>query len=223
MDRKKDIINTIDKMSGKYSPYVIFTDWIKCCSLSIQNTLYQFFRDELWKTREKEYMDTIGRYSKEEAYKFVEMFNMLAETMEEGLTDILGQIYMESGMGSKSTGQFFTPFHLSELTAKLAIQDQIDSFDGGKIPLNEPSAGGGGMIIAAAKVLQEHGIDYQRHLDVVAQDLDWNGVYMCYLQMSLYGISGIVVQGDTLADPYDPKTTERYRILRTPAKMGALI
>ena len=79
------------------------------------------------------------------------------------------------------------------------------------------------MIIAAAKVLREAGINYQRYMRVVAQDMDWKGVYMTYLQISLLGIRGIVVQGDTLAEPYMPGKTPRERIMVTPAEMGVMI
>ena len=78
------------------------------------------------------------------------------------------------------------------------------------------------MIIAACKVLHEAGFDFQRRLDVVAQDLDWKGVYMTHLQLSLIGCRATVVQGDTLKEPY----VDNYppeRIMRTPAMMGMLI
>ena len=79
------------------------------------------------------------------------------------------------------------------------------------------------MIIAVAKLMKESGINYQKHLDVVAQDLDWKGVHMTYLQCSLLGIKATCVQGDTLSEPFDPKKTEERRVMRTPAKMGVLL
>ena len=39
------------------------------------------------------------------------------------IEDVLGAIYMESGMGNKSTGQFFTPFHLSKMCASVSIPE----------------------------------------------------------------------------------------------------
>ena len=141
--------------------------------------------------------------------------------LTEELSDVLGEIYMMTGMGSKYTGQFFTPFHVSEMCARLSINtDEI--LDAGRLSLHEPSCGGGGMIIAACKILHECGFDYQRRLDVVAQDLDWKGVYMTYLQLSLIGCRAVVVQGDTLCDPYVGNYPPE-RIMRTPAKMGMLI
>lgn len=216
--RKKEIIKIIEKISGKYSSYEVFTDWIRCCSLSISNSC-TLFKDKVWKDREQMYLDTIKKYTKEEVDLFVEMFVLLSETLEEEPSDVLGQIYMESGMGSKAAGQFFTPYHLSELCAKLSLPDPSEN---GVYYINEPSCGGGGMIIAAASALKEKGIDYQRKMEVVAQDLDWKGVYMCYLQLSLLGISAICVQGDTICEPY-AKGYAKERILYTPAKVGVII
>ena len=79
------------------------------------------------------------------------------------------------------------------------------------------------MIIALAKVLKDRGINYQRCMDVVAQDLDWNGVYMTYVQLSILGIKATVVQGDTLANPYKDGLYHPERIFRTPGKMGLII
>ena len=79
------------------------------------------------------------------------------------------------------------------------------------------------MIIAALDLLRERGVDYQRKVRVVAQDLDWKGVYMTYLQLSLLGVNAVVVQGDTLMQPYSPRETEQGHILRSPMNMGALI
>lgn len=218
MNRKKDIIRYIEKISGKYSSYEVFSDWIKCCSLSISNSM-ELFHGKVWKDREQAFSDTMARYNRSEQEMFSEMLAMLTETMEHDMTDVLGQIYMESGMGSKAAGQFFTPYHLSYLCAELSMPEPDDN---GIYRINEPSCGGGGMIIAVAKMLKKRGINYQKHMRVVAQDLDWKCVYMCYLQMSLLGINAIVVQGDTLSEPYQ-KGYPEDRVLYTPMKKGLLI
>ena len=92
----------------------------------------------------------------------------------------------------------------------------------GYCEIYEPSCGAGGMIIALASVLQRRGINYQRCMRVVAQDLDWRSVYMCYLQLSLLGIRATVVQGDTLKEPY-MKGYPEQRILYTPGERGLLL
>ena len=218
---KKEIVSKIQKMSGKYSPDMIFADWVMCSALAIQNSCY-LIHDTVWQSREKQYINTMNKYELSERREFVNMLFLLTDAFEEGASDILGEIYMESGCGSKQTGQFFTPFHVSYLTAEMALANQIINEEE-KYEINEPSVGGGGMIIATAVAMKNRGINYQRCMKVVAQDLDWRSVYMAYVQFSLLGIDAIVVQGDTLLEPYNEKTTDRSHILRTPKRMGVLL
>ncbi len=222
VDYKSEIVQMINDMSGARSPYEIFSDWIQCASLSISN-FCTMHRGRVYNQREQLYLDTLKRHPEGTEKKFAELTGSLALLLDEQMADALGEIYMESDMGSKTTGQFFTPFHLSELTARTALEDTLENYDGKSIiNIQEPSVGGGGMVIAAAKVLRDHGINYQRKMKVTAQDLDWKGVYMSYLQCSLLGIRMTIYQGDTLSEPFD-RMTDPFRILRTPAEMGVLI
>lgn len=218
MDAKKEIVKLIQNMSGRVSPYNIFSDWIEISALAIQNACY-LVHNSLWQKREDQYKAIINKYTLEEQNKLVDMFNLLWIAFEEKTSDILGEIYMESGCGNKNTGQFFTPYHLSLATAELAIPDDYDGSY--KLSFNEPSCGGGGMMIAASQILKNKGFNYQKCMKVVCQDLDWKGVYMTYIQLSILGIDAIVVQGDTLCDP----CREGYpaeRVFRTPKNMGVI-
>lgn len=221
----KEIIQIISSMSVKngFSEYQIFTDWIQCTALAIQNTScmfkdeLHFDEDGLWRKREKDYLDIYDKYKDN---RFPELTGLLVIELGENISDVLGHVYMASGMGSKSAGQFFTPFHLSYLTAATAFNPA--SYKGEIITMNEPSIGGGGMVLATAKVLQDHGYNYQTKLRVIGQDLDWKGVYMSYVQLSLLGIDAIIAQGDTLSEPYN-KNFPKERVFRTPKNMGVLI
>lgn len=214
---KKEIIRNLEKISGKYSMYEVFSDWIKCGALAVSNGT-TFYHDSIWHKREQEYLNIVKKYENDEVKTFADMLGLLALALEEKPEDVLGWIYMASGMGSKAAGQFFTPYHLSELCAGLLLPEPQEDR---KIYLNEPSCGGGGMIIASVTALKNKGFDYQNNLEVVAQDLDWKGVYMCYLQLSLLGVRAICVQGDTLLEPY-LEGYQQSRVLYTPAKKGIL-
>ena len=219
MDRKRDIIKKLNAMSGSRSPYEVFCDWVELMALSIQNSC-QVLHGPVWQKREETYKQLIKPYG-ESGREFVELFGMLVETLDTEMTDALGDIYMLGGMGNKNTGQFFTPFHLSLACAKMTVPKIPD---GEHWALNEPSCGGGGMIIAAARALKEQGENYQRKMRVVAQDLDWKAVYMCYVQLSLLGIDAMVVQGNTLAEPWTPYSdTPPERVWYTPERMGVLL
>ena len=220
MDRKKDIIKYINSISGRYSPYEVYSDWIQCSALSIENPLH-LSHDSIWEERERLYLGTIAKYEKKEQVAFVEMSAMLVETLKNTMSDVLGRIFMESGIGSKSTGQFFTPYPVSLAAAKLVLT-HLKPDEQGVYHVYEPSCGGGGMIIALAQVLKEKGWNYRRCMKVVAQDLDWKGVYMTYLQLSLLGIHAIVVQGNGLVEPYR-KGYPESRIFRTPMARGVCL
>ena len=69
MNRKKDIINTIRSISGRYSEYEVFTDWIRCCALSISNSM-DMIHGKVWKDRERTYLYTIKKYTAKEAEEF---------------------------------------------------------------------------------------------------------------------------------------------------------
>lgn len=214
------IIKLIESLSGQYSGHQIFTDWCTMMAISISNSC-ELFDTKEHRERESLFQSISAKYGSNNLDKFAEMMAYLIEALEENPRDVLGEVYMSGGFGSKTTGQFFTPYHLSELCARLCYEEPARAEDG-KIHVHEPSCGGGGMIIAYAMELKEKGIDYQREMEVIAQDLDWNCVYMCYVQLSLMGISAVVVQGDTLSEPYTKGTPER-RVLYTPKKRGAFI
>lgn len=216
------IVDSIGKLSGKYTPYQIFCDWVAMTAIAISNAC-NIIHNNIYKEREERYKTIASKYSREELKVFANMTGALTLVLDGKFSDVLGEIYMKSGCGNSSTGQFFTPYHLSYLTAALTYSNQFDHYTGNdQIEINEPSVGGGGMMIAIAQIAKEHGIDYQRKLHIVAQDLDYISVYMTYIQLSLIGIKAIVVQGDTLSERYKKGYDER-RVYRTPAEMGAFL
>lgn len=216
-----EIVNKINSLSGTYSGYDIFSDWVKSLALSISNST-DLIHGEVWNRREEEYLSIVRKHGSETMQGFVKLSGMLTMALEEEIQDVLGEVYMAAGLGNKNTGQFFTPFHLSEAVASLAVPKDISPQN--PITMNEPSCGGGGMIIAVVKVLKDRGINPQTCMDVIAQDLDWKGVYMTYVQLSLLGIKATVVQGNTLAEPFAGiENCLGDRIFRTPAEKGLLI
>ena len=203
MNAEDEIVQLIEGMAGKYSPYVIFADWVKMYAIAIQNACSM--QDKAWQARESQYMDVSRKYDHKEISTFCQMNALLVDAFEREISDYLGKIYMSLGAGNKRAGQFFTPFHVSLMTARIGMAD-IDKewIEENGIKLNEPSVGGGGMVLATAQVL------------------DWNGVYMTYVQLSLTGIKAKVIQGNTLEES-EVNAYPRERTLRTPARMGVLL
>lgn len=213
----KRITEIINDLGRKYSRSEIFTDWVKMMALSIVNSTC-FYKDSTYEKREKEYLAIAKKYDEETFSCFSEMFALLVIAMEKEMKDILGEIYMNLGLGKKGSGQVFTPFHVAGLMANLMLTEDISP----KKPytMSEPTCGSGVMVIALAKIMKERGINYIQCLRVVAQDIDWTAVYMTFVQLSLYGIDAVVIQGDAL----DQKSAEYSpeRVFATPARKGIL-
>ena len=73
--------------------------------------------------------------------------------------------------------------------------------DRGWVAVCDPTCGAGALLVAFANECRKKGINYQTNVLFVAQDIDYIVGMMCYLQMSLLGMPGYVVIGDTLASP----------------------
>lgn len=185
--KKEQIVDIIRSIQGNI--YTVYTDWVRMCALTIHNAVVKS------KDFEEDYLNIAKRYSKKDLAAFTKAFAILQMLMEEKYDDYLGSMYMMLETGSKRTGQFFTPYQISQMLARLTVDDMEER----KI-INEPSCGAGANIIAFIEKEKERGVNYQKEYEIVAQDLDWNCVYMCYVQLSLYGVCGKVIQGDTLSD-----------------------
>ena len=59
---KKEIIRNLEKISGKYSMYEVFSDWIKCGALAVSNGT-TFYHDSIWHKREQEYLNIVKKLS----------------------------------------------------------------------------------------------------------------------------------------------------------------
>ena len=207
MNYKEEIIKNINKLSGKYSTYEIFADWVQMQALSISQTVRYLAK------REIQYLDIAKKYSDEEIKIMCEMNGLLTLAFEDSMDDVLGSIYMSREMGSSKLGQFFTPYHICQLLARTLYIGDVEKQ--GYMYINEPSTGAGGNIIAYCEYLKDKGYNYQTQVNVTAQDLDYKAVYMSYVQFSLLGIPAIVVQGNTLSGPFNGKINENTFVTPT--------
>lgn len=200
-----DMKNPIDKyvklvtaLSGKYSVWEIWNDYITLFAISLSNAFEHQYKNE----REEEYLKITKKYSREELDKYCELAAMLIGDMEKNPDyDYLGEVYMKLRISSKAKGQYFTPYHISKLMAKIVIGENAQD----PCIINEPTCGSGANIIAAANVMREKGYNYQQNAYFVAQDIDPLVAKMCYIQMSLLGMPGIVIIGNTLLNTSEEK------------------
>lgn len=186
------------------NPRDIFSDFLTMCSISLANVVYR--DSEL----EKEYMTIIKQYKKPEI--FPELFSMIVNEFErENFQDLMGKIYMQGNFGNSNNGQFFTPFHVSDMMAQVSIykEDIADKIKkNGFIKICDPCVGAGGMIIAAAKTIFNLGYNPQQVMLFSGTDIDKRCFEMTFIQTSLLGLCGEVMWGNSL-------TLETWKTYRT--------
>ena len=184
--------------------YEVFRDFVTLAAITMHN------RVNLVDTLEAEYLAIIGRYERPDVDRFPKLLAELIEILEDEPWDALGQLYMELGIQSEHVGQFFTPPELSELMARLTYGDALANLKDPFVTVQEPACGAGGMILAFTKVLIEAGHNPAEKMWAQCQDIDRTAALMCYLQLSLWNIPGVVVVGNTL-------TMETREVFYTPA------
>jgi type I restriction-modification system DNA methylase subunit len=195
MDHKKEMIKYFMELSSRHNLWTVYSDFLEVAAISIRNSVDFSCKDK----SEENYKKIMGNYNDKEKAIFPKIFGELSKALETP-GDYLGQVFMELELGNKWKGQFFTPYHLCLLTAKLSLENIEEKIkERGYIELNEPSCGGGALIIAVAQVIKEKGFNPQRQLRVTAQDLDMKSVYMAYIQLSLLGIPAQVCHANTLS------------------------
>ncbi len=208
----KDIIKLIEKATYKVNKSTFISDTFECGALAISNLVDLTQYDE----REEQYKKTIAKYPKAEQNLMTEVFAQIfallsSVTYDDGqFGDYLGELFMQCNLGNKCTGQFFTPYHISEFMARATFIDKDIERD--KIlTINDPCCGSGGLMMAALDVLKNVcGINYAQDCFIECSDIDIRCVYMAYLQLSLAGAPAIIKHQNSL-------TQETWSVWKTPA------
>ena len=198
IDCKKEFLKVFNSLCYSRSAWQVWSDFITASACSIANAVD---KGKHFEEREKEYTQCIECLGGEE--KAAQLFSFIVMALEENPNqDFLGSLYMELNLGSHWKGQFFTPYCLCELLSKMTIGETAEAIKKkGWTVVNDPSCGAGATLIAAANIIKEKGINYQRNVLFVAQDIDRITGLMCYIQLSLLGCAGYVVIADTLSNP----------------------
>ena len=146
--------------------------------------------------------DAKRHYERYEELKceFDEMLSALIDALDaDSDRDVMGYVSNILGLPLSSRCQFFTPYEVSKMIARMTLADSAHAKRKGYISICDPCAGSGGMLVAAFNVLREQGMNPQTEAWFEAQDISQDTALMCYVQMSLLGMAGRVIVGDSLA------------------------
>lgn len=182
----------------RHSLHRVFSDFCEMSAIAISNAVDRI----QFEAREARYLQIAGAYDKDELQRFAQMLGCVTLSLEAQRCDFLGRLFMSLELGNHFAGQFFTPFEVSSLMARMSLHDltpEMISECGGFVTLCEPACGAGSMCIAFADAMVERGLNYQACAHVTAVDVDATAVHMAYIQLSLLHLPAIVVHGNSLS------------------------
>lgn len=139
------------------------------------------------------------KYSESDISNLHTLFCLMVCALEAKFHDFLGAIFMELELGDDRNGQYFTPYHLQSLLARLLMPDVDETIRReGFVTVSDPASGAAGMIVAYAEYLLEAGYNPSEHMFGSCIDIDPIAADMAFIQLSLLGIPAEVVTGNTL-------------------------
>ena len=232
---RKLITNTIERVGREHGMRRVWEDWIEGMALAWANMLGNAapsLQDDAWREREERYMRLVQRYGAEvwrELARLAQAFPDVLEELETGSPDgcapvrsnawsgggdPLGELYMTLDFGNERMGQFFTPWEICLLNARMILgsaEELAGEIEGkGWITIDDPACGSATHLLAACWVAREHGLNPQRHVGFHGTDLSGVAAQMAYVNLAARGLPGMIVHGNSL-------TLQTFEIWRTPA------
>jgi len=183
-ERGKKFLKLFDQLTYSRSAWQVWEDLMTVMACSICNAVDR--RKEPYEKREKEYERAIKALGGVDIP--AQMLGEVVMALEENPNqDFLGQLYMNLNLGSHWHGQFFTPYHICGLMAKLNIGEgcQKEIEEKGYVSVCDPCVGAGAMLIAAAAAFREYKVNYHTSVLFIGQDIDSVVAKMAYIQISL--------------------------------------
>lgn len=198
-----EFINSFNMLMTSRAAWEVWADFVSLVAISISNAIDK----RHFEIREKEYLTIQSKYKKDEMAIISELFALTVMALEKNpWQDFLGELYMRLDLGNHWKGQFFTPYSITKMMAKITIgnlEQQVS--EKGYVSVNDCACGAGATLIAAAEeaYMQLDGTKYnwQNHILFYAQDIDAVTAKMCYIQLSLLGCAGVVKIGNSLTKP----------------------
>lgn len=209
-NHRKKFAKTLNQFSAYgYSCFNVFNDFLHLSAISIANNSDPYCLANAKATvdeRESQYKNIIGKYKPETQELFGKLLGeIILETQSycpNHLTDVLGEMFMELDFGDQWKGQCFTPQSVCDMMGRINFHDvdktQALIDEKGFVTVYDGAVGGGALILGAANGMHEAGFNPQKQMLAVTNDLDERCVWMCYIQLSLYGLPAIVQRQNTL-------------------------
>ena len=165
---RKQFLKIFDSIGRHHNHYERFADFLELATCAIRKTTVPPGPET--DAFEARYMKTVARYPPDDVRTMPKLLALIQLAVGHGGCDFLGDIAGELEVLDAKLGQLITPYPLSRLIAEMTLEDAGSIIaERGFITLQEPASGAGGMIIAAADVVEKKGFDPSSTLYVGAR------------------------------------------------------
>lgn len=139
------------------------------------------------------FKECLDRHKYEEGAEFGKLLGVYTDAVEEmPFRDILGELFMRLDVNSARSGQYFTPWHVAEMMARMQFsREHFEALvaEKGEVTVCDPAVGSGVMLLASAKVVyDEFGRSGVNKLRLYGTDIDQRCVLMCRIQLRINGL-----------------------------------
>ena len=142
------------------------------------------------------YRQCLDRYTGKQGEEFGRLLALYVDAVEQDpFRDILGELFMRLDVNSARAGQYFTPWPIAEMMARMQF-DRAD-FEStveqkGFVTVCDPAVGSGVMLLAFAKTVNDAlGRWGTSKLQLYGQDIDQRCVLMCRIQLRMNGLDAV--------------------------------
>lgn len=198
-----DLVHAASHREG-WRSYDVLRHWLDASFRALRGPCLKLTDQTAFDANEAEYMKLVERcrHPKETMADLGKMLGCAEIALRAEPIDFIGPVFSQLAADA-GMGQFFTPWHLSYMMAKMIIGERkAELIDKPYLSLMEPASGVGGMCLATNAVLREQGFDISRQAHWMAIDIDFKAMCGCYIQLELTDASANVYCGNTLSrDP----------------------
>lgn len=119
----KAIVKLMEACRYRHDLYTVFSDCMSCMALAISNAV-DFAQSE---AREARYLEIVRRYDRDVIDAFPKVLAEVTMALEAGPGDVLGAVFGALELHNTARGQFFTPFEVCRMMARMQIGDGAEA------------------------------------------------------------------------------------------------
>ena len=190
------------EITYRWTPWEVWQDFVTMYACAISNAVDKSHFEK----REELYLKRIQKYNKKEQEIFPQLAAEVVLALEKNPEQDSSEVSLWRLISAMTPAAVLYALRCLPNDGGNDLRQRAADYRAkGYISINDCACGAGATLIAgvhaAAKQIHKAGLNWQNHILVTAQDVDYTVAYMCYIQLSLLGVAGYIKVGNSLTEP----------------------